>query len=210
MRQMVGGMAALAFVLLATTGCGWSHQARGTVVGAAAGGAAGAAVGQATGSTVRGAIIGATIGGAAGMAIGRQMDRQAEELRYALPGAHVQRIGEGIAVTFPDGLLFPFDSDELHSEARANLARLAESLKEYPNTKLLVVGHTASVGPEEYNQRLSERRARSAASFVAQHGVERTRIETVGAGELEPIDTNATAEGRRQNRRVEVAIFAES
>ena len=202
---------ATAFALaaaLATAGCGWSNQARGTVIGAGTGAAAGAVVGNQTGSTVRGAIIGATLGGAAGMVIGNQMDKHAEELEYALPGAHVQRIGEGIAVTFPDGILFPFDSDQLHPEARRNLIRFTESLVQYPNTTVLVVGHTDSVGATAYNQSLSERRARSAADFIAANGLTRSRLNTIGAGDKEPIAPNSTDSGRSQNRRVEVAIFS--
>jgi outer membrane protein OmpA-like peptidoglycan-associated protein len=195
-------------LIFLATGCSWSNQARGTAIGAGAGAAAGAAVGSQTGSTVRGAIIGATVGGAAGMIIGSQMDKHAEELAYSLPGAEVQRIGEGIAVTFPDGILFPFDSDQLLPEARTNLARLAESLESYPNTRVLIVGHTDSDGAASYNQALSERRARAAAEYMVARGLVRTRLSTVGAGEGEPIATNDTADGKRQNRRVEVAIFA--
>lgn len=195
------------FVLLLTSGCALSNKVKGAIIGAGAGGAAGAAVGHATGSTVRGAIIGAAVGGTAGAVIGHQMDQQAKELAYDLPDAHVQRIGEGIAVTFPDGLLFPFDSDQLHPEARENMRRFAASMVEYANTSVMVVGHTDSVGSAEYNQRLSERRAQSAADFIARSGVARSRITTVGAGQNEPIDTNSTDAGRSQNRRVEVAIY---
>jgi outer membrane protein OmpA-like peptidoglycan-associated protein len=202
-------MVACTLVLALASGCSWSNKARGAVIGAGAGGAAGAAVGHATGSTVRGAIIGAAVGGTAGAVIGHQMDVQAKELQYDLPGAHVQRIGEGIAVTFPDGLLFPFDSDQLRPEARENMRAFAASLVKYPNTKALVVGHTDSVGSAEYNQRLSERRARSAADFIVSHGVDRSRIMIVGSGMNEPIAGNDTDAGRSQNRRVEVAIFAE-
>lgn len=208
MKRIIHGIVACTLMVALTSGCSWSNTARGAVIGAGAGGAAGAAVGHATGSTVRGAIIGAAVGGTAGAVIGRQMDRQAEELTVDIPGAHVQRIGEGIAVTFPDGLLFPFDSDQLHPEARENMRAFAASLAKYPNTRALVVGHTDSVGSASYNQGLSERRARSAADFIAANGVDRSRITTVGGGMNEPIATNETDEGRRQNRRVEVAIYA--
>ena len=207
-KRIVRGLSIFTLAVAVTASCGWSNQARGTAVGAGTGAAAGAVVGNQTGSTVRGAIIGATLGGAAGMIIGNQMDQHAEELAYALPGAHVQRIGEGIAVTFPDGLLFPFDSDQLRPEARANLIRFAESLVQYPNTTVLVVGHTDSVGAASYNQSLSERRAQSAADFIAANGLTRHRLNTLGAGENEPITTNETDAGRSQNRRVEVAIFS--
>lgn len=208
MKRFSLGLAVGAMVLMLASGCGWSSKAKGAVIGAGAGGAAGAVVGNATGSTVRGAIIGAVVGGTAGAVIGHQMDQHAKELAYDLPGAHVQRIGEGIAVTFPDGLLFPFDSDQLHADARENVRRFAASLVKYPNTRTMVVGHTDSDGDVSYNQALSERRARAAADFIAANGVAYSRISTVGSGEAEPIATNATADGRSQNRRIEVAIFA--
>jgi len=206
-RGTLLSVSALALAFSTATGCGWSNQTRGTIIGAGSGAAAGAAVGRATGSTIRGAIIGATVGGAAGMVIGNRMDQHAEELAYALPGAYVQRIGEGIAVTFPDGLLFPFDSDQLRPEARDNLTSLARSLVQYPNTTVLIVGHTDSVGAEAYNQSLSERRARSAANYLVQGGIASSRLNPVGAGENEPIASNDTDAGRNQNRRVEIAIF---
>lgn len=207
--RIARGLSVLTIAVALTTGCGWSNQARGTAAGAGAGAAAGAVVGNQTGSTVRGAIIGATLGGAAGMVIGNQMDKHAEELEAALPDAHVQRIGEGIAVTFPDGILFAFDSQDLRAEARANLEEFAQSLEGYPNTTVMVVGHTDDDGATEYNQSLSERRAQAAADFIVANGVAGSRISTVGAGESEPIATNSTDAGRSQNRRVEVAIFSE-
>jgi outer membrane protein OmpA-like peptidoglycan-associated protein len=167
-------------------------------------------IGKATGSTVRGAIIGAAVGGTAGALIGHQMDKQAEELQYALPGAIVQRVGEGITVTFPEGLLFGFDSDQLAPAARDNMRRFAASLTKYPNTRTLIVGHTDSQGSYDYNMTLSDRRALSTANFLSAEGVNRTRITTAGRGEAEPIATNESDDGRRQNRRVEVAIYATS
>lgn len=119
----------------------------------------------------------------------------------------MQRIGEGIAVTFPEGLLFGFDSDQLGSSARDNLRKLAERLKRYANTRTLIVGHTDSDGSAPYNRDLSDRRALSAASFIIGEGIDRLRISTAGRGETEPIATNDTDDGRRQNRRVEVAIY---
>jgi len=162
----------------------------------------------ATGSTVRGTIIGARVGGVAGGIIGHQMDKQAQELAYDLPGATVQRVGEGIAVTFPEGLLFGFDSDQLMPAARHHLRSFAASLQKYPNTRTLIVGHTYSQGSAAYNIDLSDRRASSAASFIAAEGIDRARLCMVGRGETEPIATNASDEGRRQNRRVEIAIYA--
>lgn len=157
---------------------------------------------------MRGAIIGAAVGGVGGAVIGHQMDKQAEELAYELPGATVQRVGEGIAVTFPEGLLFGFDSDQIRPAAQDNLRKFAASLQKYPNTRTLIVGHTDSRGSTEYNMELSNRRALSAANFITAEGVDRARISTAGRGEAEPIATNDTDAGRQLNRRIEIAIYA--
>jgi len=208
MKHSLAGLLVLAALAPLATGCAMNKTAKGAIIGAGAGGAAGAVIGHATGSTVRGAIIGAAVGGAAGAIIGHQMDTQAQELAYDLPGATVSRVGEGIAVTFPEGTLFGFNSDQLQPAARDNMRRFAASLQKYPNTRTLIVGHTDSDGSAAYNLDLSDRRALSAASFIAAEGVDRARITTAGRGEAEPIATNATDAGRQQNRRVEVAIYA--
>ena len=205
-RAVIVVLAAAALGALALN-CALNKAEQGAIVGAGAGGVAGAVIGKATGSTVRGAIIGAAVGGVGGAVIGHQMDKQAQELAYDLPGATVQRIGEGIAVTFPEGLLFGFDSDQLGSSARDNLRKLAGSLKQYPNTRTLIVGHTDSDGSAQYNRDLSDRRALSAANFITGEGIDRLRISTAGRGETEPIATNDSDDGRRQNRRVEIAIY---
>lgn len=190
-------------------GCSSLNQTgRGAVIGAAGGGAVGAVIGNQVGSTARGAIIGAAIGGAAGAIIGRQMDQQAEELATSIPGATVQRVGEGIVVTFDSGLLYPFDSTDLLPAGRDNLRNLAASLASNPETEVLIVGHTDSMGADSYNMNLSVRRADAAAAILGAEGVPRDRIRTTGRGETEPIADNATEDGRQLNRRVEVAIFA--
>lgn len=181
---------------------------RGAVVGAGTGAAVGAVIGNNTGSTARGAILGAVLGGAAGAIIGRQMDRQAEEIDQNVEGATVERIGEGIAVTFESGILFPFNSTELYPAGRDNLRKLADILERNAGSEVLVVGHTDNVGSDAYNMDLSQRRASAAASYLIQQGVPSSRIRTAGRGESEPIASNATAAGQAQNRRVEVAIFA--
>lgn len=192
------------------TGCSSLNQTqRGAAVGAAAGGVVGAAVGRATGSTARGAIIGAAVGGTAGAVIGAQMDRQRSELEDDLEGATVERVGEGLLITFASGILFDFDSDVVRGNARANLTDLANSLRNYPNTEVLIIGHTDSQGSESYNQNLSERRAAAAKQYLVSQGVQSARIRTEGRGELEPVASNETESGRAQNRRVEVAIFAD-
>ena len=186
----------------------WSRTTKGAVIGAGAGAAVGGVVGRAAGSTAKGAIIGAAVGGAAGALIGRQMDKQAEELAQEIPGAKVERVGEGILVTFESGVLFDFNSATPRSAARRNLQNLAASLQKYPRTHALLVGHTDAIGSDAYNQDLSRRRAASAAALIASEGVSRSRIETAGRGETEPVASNESEDGREQNRRVEVAIFA--
>ncbi len=190
-------------------GCAsWTGAQRGAAIGAAGGAAVGGVIGKRTGSTARGVILGAAVGGFVGAMIGEAMDKQARELEQNIPGAHVERIGEGIAVTFESGLLFDFDSDRVRPEAAQNLRNLAASLDKYPNTDLLIVGHTDNIGRVGYNQDLSERRARSAANFLAAQGVAHGRLQSTGRGLHEPIATNDTEGGRQQNRRVEVAIYA--
>lgn len=194
---------------LALNGCAsLNNKEKGGIIGAAGGAAIGGAIGRANGSTAKGAILGATIGGAAGMIIGHQMDKQAEELKQNIPGAIVERVGEGIQVTFQSGLLFDFDSDVVRPDARTNLRNLAASLDKYPGSELLIVGHTDSVGTDAYNLGLSERRAAAAVAYLAGQGVSRDRMTSRGLGETEPVAPNDTEAGRGKNRRVEVAIYA--
>ena len=208
MFQKLCAIVTMAVLLtLGLQGCA-SRTAKGAAIGAAGGAAAGALIGKAAGSTAKGAIIGAAAGGAAGAIIGRQMDQQAEELAKSLPNATVERVGEGILVTFESGILFDVDSDALRPAAQQNLRNLADSLQKYSRTNVLLVGHTDATGSDSYNQGLSERRASAAASFLASQGLTRPRVETAGRGELEPVAENDSERGRQQNRRVEVAIFA--
>ena len=185
-----------------------SQKEKGAIIGASAGAAVGAAVGNASGSTAKGAIIGAAVGGTAGAVIGHQMDQQAKEIKQEIPGAVVERVGEGLQVTFESGLLFPYDSDVLTPAAKQNLATLASSLDKYPNTDIIVVGHTDSNGSDNYNLSLSERRAHAAVDYLVSRGVARSRLRGAGRGETEPVAVNDTDAGRQQNRRVEVAIYA--
>ena len=203
--------ACLLAAAVSTTGCAtWGKTEKGAVIGAAGGGALGALIGHKTGSTVRGVLIGAVVGGAAGAIIGRKMDQQAAVLARELPpGTKVSRVGEGIAVTFESGLLFPFDSASLKPDARDNLRKLARTLGDNARTEVLIVGHTDSTGRPEYNQDLSERRARAAADYLSEQGVARGRLRTEGRGEDEPIAGNDTEDERAQNRRVELAIVAD-
>ena len=212
MTKWKGTQMAAALVLattVATSGCAsMNNKERGAVIGAGAGAAVGGVIGNQTGSTARGAIIGAVVGGAAGAIIGHQMDQQAKELDQSIPGAKVERVGEGIEVTFESGLLFDFDSDRIKPEAAKNLQELAKSLNKFGNSDLLIVGHTDSQGDDAYNMGLSLRRANSASAYLQSQGVPASRIKTSGRGESEPVASNDTEAGRQQNRRVEVAIYA--
>lgn len=196
-------------VSLTISGCSnWSKTAKGGVIGAGAGAAAGAVIGKTLGNTAAGALAGAAVGGTVGAIIGRQMDKKAAELEERLEGARIQRVEEGIAVSFDSGLLFDFDSAQLRPEAMENLAQLAEIMGEDDNTELMIVGHTDSVGDENYNQNLSERRAAMAARYMSTQGISMSRIDIEGRGETEPIADNDTEAGQQENRRIEVAIYA--
>jgi len=185
-----------------------SKAQKGTYIGAGAGAAAGAAIGKAAGNTAMGAILGAVVGGAAGYGIGRYMDKQAEELQKDLEGATVERVGEGIKITFREGIQFALNSAELSETSRTNLRELAETLKKYDDTNILIEGHTDITGTREYNMVLSDKRAESVSGYLRELGVAGKRITTEGYGPDQPVADNDSDYGRQQNRRVEVAIFA--
>ncbi len=198
----------LSVLIALMMGCGLSNALKGGGIGAGAGGVAGGVIGHQYGHTAAGAIIGAAVGGTAGALIGRQMDKQAEEMKQDMKGAQIERVGEGIKITFDSGLLFDVDKSDLNPQAKTNLASLARILNKYPDTNILVEGDTDNTGSEDYNQKLSERRAQSVANYLMGLRVPGSRITTVGLGELNPVASNDTDYGRQQNRRVEVAIFA--
>ena len=188
--------------------CGLSSTVKGGAIGAGAGGVIGGVIGKQYGKTATGALIGASIGGAAGALIGNYMDKQAAEIERDLEGATVERVGEGIKITFDSGILFQTNSFELDSSAKSNIDQLATILNKYEDTEILVDGHTDSTGSDEYNQTLSERRAKSVAVQLVTNGIMNQRIMTIGHGEKEPVASNDSADGRRLNRRVEIAIMA--
>lgn len=198
----------LTAVLLVSGCANWSNTAKGTVIGSGAGAAAGAVIGKTLGSTAGGAIAGAAVGGTVGAIIGRNMDRKAREMEEEMEGVTIQRVEEGIAVSFDSGILFSFDSASLRQESINNLQKLTEIINRDDNTVLLIVGHTDSVGDEMYNLGLSERRAQSAADYMIEQGLAPSRVQIEGRGEYEPIADNDTEGGRQENRRVEVAIYA--
>ncbi|MBI4548746.1 MAG: OmpA family protein [Ignavibacteriae bacterium] len=189
-------------------GCGASKTVKGGAIGAGAGAVIGGVIGKQAGNTALGAILGAAIGGTAGALIGNYMDRQAEEMKQDLEGAKIERVGEGIKITFQSGILFDVNKSELRPEARTNIDKLSRILNKYEDTNILVEGHTDSDGSEDYNQTLSERRANAVGNYAKGLGVAGSRFTTVGYGELQPIASNDSHEGKQQNRRVEIAIFA--
>ena len=208
-NRLVLSALAGAMLLTGAVGCtSLSRTEKGAGIGAGAGAVIGGVIGRTQGNTAKGAIIGAAVGGAAGAIIGRQMDRQARELDDELANADVERVGEGIQVTFNNAILFDFGKADLRSQSRADLSDLAQSLNKYPNTEVVIYGHTDNVGSDGFNQTLSENRAAAAGSYLAGQGVSRGRITTVGKGEREPVATNDTDGGRQENRRVEIAIVA--
>jgi len=177
----------------------------GMLAGAIAGGLFGAANGGSNNAPE--AIIGAGIGAIAGQAIGSALDRQAAELRDTLgPEVDVRNTGSEIIVTMPQDILFDTDSAELRGDLRADLTTIAGNLQRYPESIVLVTGHTDSTGTAGYNQRLSERRADAVASVLITAGVPSRRLMARGAGLTQPVATNDTELGRAQNRRVEITI----
>lgn len=197
-----------AAVLTMGLGCGWSKKAQYGTAGAAGGAVVGGAVGKAAGNTVLGAILGAAIGGAAGLYIGNYMDKQAAEIKQDIAGARVERVGEGIRITFDSGILFDVNKAELKPVSKENISKLAAILQKYPDTNILLEGHTDATGTDEHNLELSRARSQAVANFLASLQVSATRFTIMGYGEAQPIADNETEVGRAQNRRVEIAIMA--
>ena len=194
---------------LLVSGCkNMSNTTKGAVIGTGGGAAVGAVIGKTLGNTAAGAIGGAVVGGTAGAIIGGNMDKKARELEEEMEGVTVQRVEEGIAVSFDSGILFDFDSSTLRQGAYDDLRKLARIVNRDKETTLMIVGHTDSRGDENYNLRLSERRAQSASTFLVSQGLASSRIQIVGRGEYEPISENESDAGRQKNRRIEVAIYA--
>jgi outer membrane protein OmpA-like peptidoglycan-associated protein len=186
-----------------------NNTEKGTVIGAGGGAVAGGVIGKVAGNNpALGAVIGTVVGGAAGALIGHQMDKQAEEIEQTVPGAEVERAGEGIVLNFNEKVLFGYDQSTLNSNAYRSLDQLVTVLNKYNQTNIKVYGHTDSKGSESYNQDLSERRAQAVANYLVAQGISRSRINTYGYGETAPKCTNDTEEGRACNRRVEFAIVA--
>lgn len=204
----------IAFVIgVSFNACKSIQNANSSQKGAGIGVAAGAALGALIGgkdNRAAGALVGAAVGGGAGAIIGKQMDKQAEEIETTIPGAEVVRSEEGIQLILDENadVRFEFNSSDLTSEAKNNLAKLVEIFNKYPDTDILVVGHTDSDGSETYNQSLSEKRSASVVGFLNTKGITASRLNSSGMGETQPRTSNDTKAGKAQNRRVEFAITA--
>lgn len=189
-----------------------NNTQKGTAIGASGGAVIGGIIGNnvGKGNTALGAIIGGVVGGTAGGYIGNRMDRQAEQIEQEIPGAEVQRVGEGINVIFSgdDGVYFDTDRSDIKGESALTLNKLARIFKEYPKSNILVEGHTDSDGSEGYNMNLSQRRAQAVTDYLVYQGISSRRFTTKWYGETQPRDSNTTTAGKAQNRRVELAIVA--
>ncbi|MGB5321249.1 OmpA family protein [Lutimonas sp.] len=200
----------LAVIFSLNLSCTAIQNSNKTQRGAGIGVAAGALVGGLIGGNIGGALIGAAIGGAAGGIIGNHMDKQADKIEQAVPGAEVKRVGEGIQIIFDDksGVNFAFDSAELTPDSKKNLDAVAEIFLEFPDTELMIEGHTDSVGDDNYNMKLSKRRADAVASYLKAKGVSSNRFKVEAFGETRPRFENDTKEGQAKNRRVEIGVTA--
>ncbi|MEK6153758.1 OmpA family protein [Flavobacteriaceae bacterium 3-367] len=209
-RTIIKGVS-FAMMVAMIASCSTVKNANNTQKGAAIGAVGGAVIGGLISKkTAVGAIIGGVVGGAAGGYIGNRMDRQAERIESEVPGAEVTRVGEGINVTFDEnsGVYFETNKSDIKGNAATTLDRLAGIFKEYPNSNILVEGHTDSSGSDTYNMTLSQKRAESVTKYLASQGVSIGRFTTKWYGETQPREDNSTAEGRAKNRRVELAIVA--
>ncbi|WP_373388793.1 OmpA family protein [Pseudomonas alcaligenes] len=185
---------------------GMSKTAKYGGLGALAGAVAGAAINH--DNRGKGALIGAAVAGAAGAGYGYYVDKQEEELRRSMQGTgvEVQRQGDTIQLIMPGNITFATDSADIASSFYSPLNNLASSFRQYNQNSIEIVGHTDSTGSHAYNMNLSQRRAQSVANYLLAQGVDASRLSTRGAGPDQPVASNATADGRAQNRRVEVTL----
>jgi outer membrane protein OmpA-like peptidoglycan-associated protein len=189
-----------------------NSQQRGTAIGTAGGALLGGILGNNIGNgknTGLGVVLGGVIGGVAGNLIGNKMDKQAKEIKETLPGAEVERVGEGIKITLKENLVnFDFGKSNLTSVGSANVDKLASVLINNPDTNINIYGYTDSKGEDSFNLDLSSKRAGAVKSYLSSKGIMASRMNVMGMGEANPVATNDTEAGRAQNRRVEFAITA--
>ena len=213
---MKKSIAILACAMTVLTGCATlNNLAKGSLIGGVGGGAVGAGVGAAIGGDKGAAIgdaIGTAVGAGAGAIIGNVMDKKAEELA-ALEAAQVETVEDAnglkaIKVTFDSGILFATNKSNLSAEAKSNLKKFADEMKDLSDTDITIYGHTDNTGSAEVNERLSLQRANAVSAELQADGIAKSRITTEGKSFTMPVADNSTAEGRAQNRRVEVFISA--
>ncbi|MGM9751639.1 MAG: OmpA family protein [Candidatus Cryptobacteroides sp.] len=213
---MKKSIAILACAMTVLTGCATlNNLAKGSLIGGVGGGAVGAGVGAAIGGdkgAAIGAAIGTAVGAGAGAIIGNVMDKKAEELA-ALEAAQVETVEDAnglkaIKVTFDSGILFATNKSNLSAEAKSNLKKFADEMKDLTDTDITIYGHTDNTGSAEVNERLSLQRANAVSAELQADGIAKSRITTEGKSFTMPVADNSTAEGRAQNRRVEVFISA--
>jgi len=207
------GLASLLVLTNLFTSCNSMKNAnntqKGAGIGVATGALIGGIIGASSGNAAWGAAIGGAVGGVAGGLIGNKMDKQAREIDQALPGADVERVGEGIHLTLKeDSVLFDTNKASLTAKAKTNLGKLLPVFNEYADTNIEIFGYTDNTGSPEFNLSLSKKRAESVREYLVSKGLVASRFKTTGLGIAEPIATNDTPEGRSQNRRVEFAITA--
>lgn len=186
-----------------------NKTASGAAIGTVAGALAGRAIAgsSSVGDRNKSVVLGAITGAAVGAAIGNRLDKQEAELRESLGNsATIQNTGESLIVTMSQDILFATNSADLRSGLVDELRSVGANLQAYPDTSVQVIGHTDNTGDAGYNQSLSQRRAQSVTNVLLSQGVASYRIQTIGRGEDAPIASNLTAEGRAQNRRVEIII----
>ena len=201
----------LVLAMFAALNFSCTKAARGGIIGGVAGGALGAGIGAAIGGkkgAAIGAAVGAAAGGTTGAVVGHYMDKKEKRLKEKVKSAQIERVGDELIVKFDAGLLFTTGSDALAAASQEGLTDFAEVLQEFPDTDLVIEGHTDSDGKEGYNKSLSDKRAVSVASYLAQQGIVQPRMNSMGYGESKPVADNATAAGKQLNRRVEVKITA--
>ena len=199
--------------MLVLAGCNMSNTAKGTMIGAGGGAAVGAVIGAIAGNTAVGAVIGGAVGAGTGAIIGKKMDKAKKEAE-AVKSAQVETITdanglEAIKVTFDSGILFATNKADLNAESKASLTQFAGVLKENKDMDIAIFGHTDNTGTDAVNNPLSKNRAQSVSNFLKSQGVASSQIKTIdGQGSKNPVADNSTAEGRKQNRRVEVYMYA--
>ena len=209
LKSIAAGLCA-ALVLV---GCNVSNTAKGTAIGAGGGAVVGAIIGKMAGNTAIGAVIGGTVGATTGAIIGKKMDKAKKEAE-AVKNAQVETITdanglEAVKVTFDSGILFATNKADLNATSKASLTQFAEVLKENRDMDIAIIGHTDNTGSDAINNPLSKNRAQSVSKFLKSQGVASAQIKTIdGQGSTNPVADNSTAEGRKQNRRVEVYMYA--